>query len=96
MSAQDEHLRHAGWEEEDHRAVQVEMVQDDQEVILQALAESTFAATMSYNNMHPIDEFRERVDNEHHEYEDLQQETGVIRYGGIVVCSLWFWRLIRS
>ena len=61
------------------------MVQDDQELILQALAESTFAATVSYNNMHQMDEFRERIDTRHHEYEDLQQEIDVIRYGGLVV-----------
>jgi len=43
------------------------MVQDNKEVILQALAESTFAATVFYYNMHQIDEFG------HHKYEDLQQ-----------------------
>jgi len=42
-----------------------------------------------------MDEFRERTGNGHHEYEDLQQETDVIRYGGIVVSLLWFWRLVR-
>jgi len=61
------------------------MVQDNQEEILQVLTETTFAATVSYNNMHEINEFRERIDNGHHKYENLQQETDVIRCGDIVV-----------
>ena len=61
------------------------MVRDNQEVILQAVAESTFAATVSYNNMQQIDEFRKWIDNGHHEYDELQLETDVIKYGGLLV-----------
>ena len=39
------------------------MLQDDKEVILQALTGRNFAATLSYNNMYQIDEFHEQIDN---------------------------------